>query len=409
MFKADKIKQDFPIFKRKIDGKDLVYLDNAATSQKPTQVINAISSYYENINANVHRGIHTLSEEASVAYENARKNVSEFIGAPRPKELIFTSGTTQSLNIVASGWGSKNLKKGDTILISDVEHHSNLVPWQAIAQETGAKIELFSLLEDAKDYSTPLIEGITNNRVKIVVITHASNVTGAITPVKAIVKEAKKFGALVCVDGAQAVPHLKVDVKSLGIDFYTFSAHKMLGPTGVGALWAKKEHLENMEPSVFGGGMIKAVYEDSAEWADVPEKFEAGTPNIAGVIGFSAAVDYLREIGMENIHSYETKLNKYMLEKLSEIPNLKIIGSKKPEGRTGLVSFTVGNLHAHDISAILDTEGVAVRSGHHCAMPLHAKLGIPASVRASYYLYNTQHDIDKLVEGINKAVKILES
>lgn len=409
MLDVNKIKQDFPILKREINGKGLVYLDSAASSQRPVQVIKAISSYYENHHANVHRGIHTLSEEASELYESARKNVSEFIGAVRPKELIFTSGTTQSLNIIAFGWGPKNLKKGDIILISDVEHHSNLVPWQVLAQRTGAKLEQFSLLGDGKDDHLLSVKELISDRVKIVVVTHASNVTGAITPIREVVKEAGRVGALVCVDGAQAAPHLKVDIKSLGADFYAFSAHKMLGPTGIGAFWAKKELLEDMEPGDYGGGMIKTVYEDHAEWADVPDKFEAGTPNIAGAIGFSAAVDYLKEVGMDNIRAHEIELNKYALEKLSEIPNLEVIGNLDPEQRTGLISFTVENLHAHDVSAILNTEGVAVRSGHHCAMPLHTKLDIPASTRASYYLYNTEIDIDKLAAGIKKAVKILNS
>jgi len=408
MFNPKEIKKDFPILARKINGKDLVYLDNAATSQKPLQVINAISDYYKNHNSNVHRGIHTLSEEASDLYEKTRKNVSEFVGAVRPKELVFTSGATQSLNAIAFGWGLKNLNKDDVILVSDVEHHSNLVPWQVVAERTGAKLELFSLLDLEKGVQTSSLEEKISSRVRIVSVPHSSNVTGAIIPIREIVREAKKVGALVCVDGAQAAPHLKIDVKSLGCDFYVFSAHKMLGPTGVGALWAKKEILEEMDPTVFGGGMIKEVFEEKSTWADVPEKFEAGTPNIAGVVGFSAAIDYLNEIGMDEIRKHEVDCNAYAIKKLQSIENLEIIGSLEPEERTGLVSFVIKGIHAHDVAAVLNTEGVAVRSGHHCAMPLHAKLDIPASTRASYYIYNTREDIDKLVAGVSKSIEILK-
>jgi len=408
MFDVNKIKKDFPILDRIINDHPLVYLDNAATSQKPKQVIKAISGYYEKHNANVHRGIHTLSEESSELYENARKNVSAWLGAVRPKELIFTSGSTESLNLVAFGWGLKNLNKGDTILVSDAEHHSNLVPWQVVAEKTGAKLELFPASKAVDGDIVPLLKEKLNERVKIISLPHASNVTGAITDIKGVVKEARKVGALVCVDGAQAAPHLQVDVNSLGCDFYAISAHKMLGPTGTGALWAKESCLENMDPIIFGGGMIKEVYEQEAVWADVPEKFEPGTPNIAGVVGFSAAVDYLREVGMENVRQHEIELNTYALGKLQEIEGLSVIGPKNPAKRTGLVSFVIKNLHAHDLAAVLDTKGVAVRSGFHCAMPLHHKLKVKASTRASYYLYNTKEDIDALVAGLKEAKEILK-
>ena len=408
MFDPKEIKKDFPILNRKIDGKELVYLDNSATSQKPSDVIEAISDYYKNHNANVHRGIHTLSEEASELYEKARQTVSEFIGAARPKELIFTSGTTQSLNLIAFSWAEQNLREGDIILVSDVEHHSNLVPWQVVAQRTGAKLEMFSLLDTKKGVHLASLKEKINSRVKIISLPHASNVTGAIMPIKEVVSEAKKVGALVCVDGAQAVPHMKVDVKSLGCDFYAFSAHKMLGPTGIGALWSKQEILEEMEPRDYGGGMIKEVFENESTWEDIPEKFEAGTPNIAGAVGFSAAVDYLKELGMDEIREHEVELNEYAINELNKIENLEIIGSLDPKERAGLVSFVIKDIHAHDIAAILNTEGVAVRSGHHCAMPLHTKLDIPASTRASYYIYNTKKDIDKLIKGIEKAFGILK-
>jgi len=407
MFNADKIKKDFPILDRQINGHPLVYFDNAATSQKPKQVIKAISGYYEQYNANVHRGIHTLSEEASELYENARKNVSAFLGTPRPKELVFTSGSTESLNLVAFGWGLKNLKPKDVILVSDAEHHSNLVPWQEVGQKTGAKLELFSASQAVDGDILPFLKEKMSDRVKIISLPHASNVTGVIVDIKAVVKEAKKVGALVCVYGAQAAQHLKVDVKSLGCDFYAVSAHKMLGPTGIGALWAKEALLESMDPIMFGGGMIMEVYEQDSTWAPIPEKFEPGTPNVAGVVGFSAAMDYLKEVGMDEIRQHEVELNAYVLEKLQEIKGLSIIGPKEPAKRTGLVSFVMKNIHAHDLAAILDTKGVAVRSGHHCAMPLHSKLKITASTRASYYLYNTKGDIDVLVGGLKEAMKIL--
>ncbi len=407
MLDTAKIRQDFPILERKVNGHKLVYLDNAATSQKPVQVIEAVAEYYKKHNANVHRGIHALSEEASGLYEKARKNVSAILGADRPKEVIFTSGSTESLNLVAFGWGLKNLQENDVILVSDAEHHSNLVSWQVAAAKTGAKLALLPASQAVEGDILPMLKEMLNERVKIVSLSHAGNVTGAIFPIKEVVKEAKKVGALVCVDGAQAAPHLAVDVKSLGCDFYALSAHKMLGPTGVGVLWAKGEILEDMDPLMYGGGMIREVQEQTATWADAPEKFEAGTPNVAGVIGFSAAIDYLQKVGMTNVRQHELELNKYALEELQKIDGLNIIGPKDPEHRTGLVSFVLENLHPHDVAAVLDSRGVAVRSGHHCAMPLHKKLSVNASTRASYYLYNTKEEIDALVEGLKEAKKIL--
>jgi len=401
------IKKDFPILQRLINGHPLVYLDNAATSQKPKQVIKALVDYYEQHNANVHRGIHTLSEEASGLYENARKNVSAFLGVDRPKELVFTSGSTQSLNMVAFGWGLRNLRQQDIILVSDAEHHSNLVPWQVVADKTGAKLELFPASQAVDGNIVPLIKEKLSDRVKIISLSQASNVTGAIADVKDVVKEAKKVGALVCVDGAQSAPHLKVDVKSLGCDFFAVSGHKMLGPTGIGALWVREGLMEQMDPVQYGGGMIKEVYDQKATLADTPERFEAGTPNIAGAVGFSAAIDYLRAVGSDNIRQHEINLNEHALSELSTIEGLSVIGPKDPAKRTGLVSFVVKGLHAHDLAAILDSEGIAVRSGHHCAMPLHTKLKISASTRASYYLYNTQDDIKLLAEGIKKAIRLL--
>ncbi len=408
MFDPKKVKQDFPIFKRKFNGKELVYLDNAASSQKPQQVIDTISDFYENHYANVHRGIYTLSEEASGMYEDARKKVAEFIGAVRAKEIIFTSGATESLNMVVLSWALNNLRDGDIIMVSEVEHHSNLVPWQMIAEKTGAELCVLKCRPGKKDTLLAKVRANLNDRVKIVSVAHASNVTGEIFPVKEISKEVKKVGALLCVDGAQAVPHIKVNVQSLGCDFYAFSAHKMLGPTGVGVLWVRGELYQQMEPYKYGGGMIYEVKEKSATWADPPERFEAGTQNIAGVVGLASAIDYLGKLGLEQVREHEVKLNEYTLKTLPEIEELKIIGPKDPQRRTGLVSFAIEGVHAHDLAAILNTEGIAVRSGHHCAMPLHTKLNLPASTRASYYIYNTEEDIDKLMKGIYKAIRILK-
>ncbi len=397
---------DFPILKRKLDDNKLVYLDNAATSQKPGQVIDAITDFYSNHNANVHRGIHTLSEEATEMYENARKRVADFIGASRPEEVIFTKGTTESLNRVAISWGLQNLKEGDVVLITDFEHHSNLIPWQEEARMVGAKVEYLESDQNG-EISLEQFKEKLHDRVKLISIVHASNVLGTILPVKEMCKLAREKNIKVCIDGAQAVPHMKVNVQSIGCDFYAFSGHKMLAPTGIGVLWAKKEILETLEPYEFGGGMISEVTYEKSTWAEIPEKFEAGTPNIEGAIGLGAAIDYLQNIGMDNIRNHEVELNKYALESLGKIKGVRIIGPLDPEKRTGLVSFTVEGVHSHDVAAVLNSIGVAVRSGHHCVMPFHKKLGLPATTRASWYLYNQKEDIDKLVEGINKAIEIL--
>ena len=408
MLNSHDIKKDFPILSRKVSGKELVYLDNAATSQKPSQVINLIKDYYETHNANVHRGLHTLSDEASDMYEAAREKVAKFIGAVKTKEVVFTSGTTESLNLVAFGWAIQNLTKGDEILMTMTEHHSNLVPWQRVSKHTGCSLNVLDLYQAENDDVEKLIKENIKPNTKLVALTHASNVTGEILPVKEISKAAHKVGALVCVDGAQAAPHFKINMQSLDCDFYAFSAHKMLGPTGVGVLWARQEILENMDPYKFGGGMIDEVEPNDSTWAKVPEKFEGGTPNIAGVIGFSAAVDYLSKIGLDNVRAHEIELNKFADETLNKIDGMQLVSHQNPENRTGVITFSVTGAHAHDIAAILNTEGIAVRSGHHCAMPLHNKLGLAASVRASYYLYNTKEDIDKLAGGIEKAIKILK-
>jgi len=403
------IRKDFPILKRKINGNPLVYFDNAATSQKPQQVIDSLSEYYSNHNANIHRGLHTLSEEATEMYEEAREKVARFIGARYPEEIIFTKGTTESLNRVAVSWALAKLKKDDLILLTDFEHHSNMIPWQEKAKVIGAKVDYFESDENGEITLAEVKKkfDIYAGKVRLISITHASNVLGTIVPVKEICKLAHEKNILVCVDGAQSIPHVKVNVQSLGCDFYAFSAHKMLGPMGVGVLWVRKELLEKMEPYEFGGGMIDEVTYEKATWSELPLKFEAGTPNVADVIGLGSAIDYLESIGMEKIREHEIELNKYALEKLTKISGLEIIGPKEAEKRTGLISFIMKNIHAHDIASVLNGYGIAVRSGHHCAMPYHVKHGFSATTRVSFYLYNTKEEIDKLEDALKKAVKIL--
>ena len=395
----------FQILNRKINGKSLVYLDNAATSQKPQEVVDAIVGYYENHNANVHRGIHTLSEEASEMFENARKNVASFIGAPHTEEVIFTKGTTDSINAIALTWAVQVLKPGDVILTTDMEHHSNLVPWQVAAQKTGAILKALSIDEEGA-FPMDAYKAALKEHVKIVAVTQASNVMGTILPVKEISKLAHEAGAKAVIDGAQANPHLAVNVSSLGCDFYAFSGHKMLGPTGIGVLWGRKELLEQMDPYEYGGGMIDTVSATQSTWAPLPAKLEAGTPNICGAVGLSAAINYLKNIGMEKVRQHEIEITEYALAKLDKIEGIRILGPKNANERTGLVSFTIDKIHSHDLASVLNTEGIAVRSGHHCCMPLHKKFNIPSTTRVSFYIYNTKEDVDRLIEGIEKALKI---
>ncbi len=401
-----KLKRDFPILLRKIGLNDLVYLDNAATSQKPVQVVEAVKDFYLEHNANVHRGIHTLSEEASVIYDGARKKVAHFINSIYPEEIIFTHGSTESLNMVAFSWGVPNLKKSDKILLTGFEHHSNLIPWQIVAKNTGAELKFVKTAPNGTVEMSEFKNALTSD-VRLVCVAHASNVLGTILDIREISKLAHAVGALVCVDGAQAVPHMSVNIQSLGCDFYAFSGHKMLAPMGIGVLYVKKGVMGQMIPSQFGGGMIKEVSLTEASWAEAPEKFEAGTPDVGGAVGLAAAIDYLLAIGMDKVREHEIELNKYAIEKLTSIEGIKIIGPSDPEKRTGLVSFYSEKVHAHDIASVLNSSGVAVRSGHHCAMPLHKEMGLPATVRASYYIYNDLSDIDKLAEGVEKALKIL--
>ncbi len=401
----NEIKNDFPILKREILGNKLVYLDNAATTQKPQMVIDSLVDYYSNHNANVHRGIHTLSEEATEMYENSRKKVAGFIGA-LPEEIIFTKGATESLNRVAIEYGMSSLKAGDKIVITSIEHHSNLVPWQILAKKTGATLEYIEA-DDNGYISIESAKKVIDEKTKIVSITHASNVLGTIFPVKEIAQIAKKFGAVVCVDGAQAIPNIKVNVNSLGVDFYCFSGHKILGPTGIGVLWGRKELLEKLPPFEFGGGMIDVVTYENATWAEIPARFEAGTPNVADAIALGVAIDYINSIGMDKIREHEVELSRLALDLLSQIKGVNILGPKKAEDRTGLVSFTVEGIHGHDIASVLNSMGIAVRSGHHCTMPYHKKMQIAASTRASWYIYNSKADIEALVEGVKRAKELL--
>jgi cysteine desulfurase/selenocysteine lyase len=408
MINVSRIKKDFPILKREVNGKKLIYLDNAATSQKPLSVVEKISDFYLTNNANIHRGLHTLSEEASEMYDTARENISEFFGAAKPEEIIFTSGTTESANLIAFGWGEKNLSSHDEIIVLLSEHHSNFVPWQEIAKRKNAKLIVINLEADYSYNFTEMYKKI-NDRTKMIVLSHASNVLGNILEIKTIINKCQKINSNLrfFVDGAQAAPHLPINLQSLGCDFYVMSGHKLLGPTGVGILYIKKEIQGEVDPIKFGGGMIKEVYLDETTLKNSCEKFEGGTPNISGVIGMSEAIDYLREVGMENIRKHEIELLKYFFEKAIKYEDMDIYGSMSPLERTGLVSFNIKNIHPHDLAAVLANEGVAVRSGHHCAMPLHKHLQIPGSVRASFYLYNDEHDIDELFKAIDKARKIL--
>jgi cysteine desulfurase/selenocysteine lyase len=405
MFDVDKVLADFPILQQDAyPDRPLIYLDNAATSQKPSAVIEAMSHYYESYNANVHRGIHRLSEEATAAYEGARQRIGDFIHAPDPATIIFVRNTTEAINLVASSWGRVHINHGDEILLTEMEHHSNIVPWQLLAEEKGAVIKYLPFNADGTLTLDKLEEYLTE-RTKLFAFTAMSNVFGTINPVKELVKAAHDVGAITLIDAAQSVPHLPVDVIDLDCDFLAFSAHKMCGPTGIGILYGKRELLEQMPPFMGGGDMIRRVRLDGSTWNDLPWKFEAGTPSIAEAIGFGAAVDYLEELGMDSIHAHEQFLADYALEAMSEIKGIRLLGPPSNQ-RGGVVSFSLKGVHPHDISQILDSDGIAIRAGHHCAMPLHQQLKIPASARASFYMYTRTEDIDRLVTGLNGVRKI---
>ncbi|MFE8696661.1 cysteine desulfurase [Cytobacillus sp. FJAT-53684] len=393
------IRQLFPILHQEVNGKPLVYLDSAATSQKPVQVIEAIDKYYRESNSNVHRGVHTLGTRATDGYEGAREKVRKFINAKSTEEIIFTRGTTTSLNTVAASYAMANLHEGDEIVISYMEHHSNIIPWQQVAKKTGAVLKYLPLQEDGTIALEDVRETVTGH-TKIVSIMQVSNVLGVVNPIKDIAKIAHENGAIMVVDGAQSTPHLKVDVQDLDCDFFAFSGHKMCGPTGIGVLYGKKQLLENMEPVEFGGEMIDFVGLYESTWKELPWKFEGGTPIIAGAIGLGAAIDFLEEVGLDNIEAHEHKLAAYAMEKMSTIDGITIFGPKDVSKRTGLVTFNLNDVHPHDVATVLDAEGIAVRAGHHCAQPLMKWLKQSATARASFYLYNTEEDIDKLVSGL---------
>ena len=399
MIDVEKIRKDFPILDQIVNDEPLVYLDNAATTQKPKVVLEAVNRYYQEDNANVHRGVHTLAERATASYEGARETVRRFINASSTKEVLFTRGTTTGLNWIGR-FAEEILEEGDEVLISIMEHHSNILPWQEACRKTGAKLVYVYLKDgglDLEDFRKKLTD-----RTKFVSIAHASNVLGVINPVQEIAQLAHEKGAIVVVDGAQSVPHMKIDVQTLDADFFVFSGHKMAGPTGVGVLYGKEQYLNQMSPVEFGGEMIDFVYEQSATWKELPWKFEAGTPNMAGAIGLAAAIDYLEAIGMDAIERHEQDLIAYVFPKLQAIEGLKIYGSQDLAKRSGVISFNLGDLHPHDLATALDYEGVAVRAGHHCAQPLIQYLEVPATARASFYLYNTKEDCDKLVEALIK-------
>ncbi len=399
------LRADFPILEREVNGHPLVYLDSAATTQKPIVVLDAVDTYYRQMNANVHRGAYTLATEATEAYETARAKVAAFVNAGSASELVFTRGTTTALNFIAYGWGLNRLGAGDRILLTVMEHHANLVPWQLVARYTGAELVYLDLDDDfGIDLST--LESRLDERVKIVAVSGMSNVTGTLGPVKELVTAAKSVGAIVVVDAAQLVPHMVTDVQELGADFLAFSAHKMLGPTGVGALWGQPDRLEELEPTEGGGEMISDVQLYESRWAPVPHKFEAGTPPIAQAIGFGAAVDYLTKIGMQDVRRHERDITSYALQRLAEIPDLTVYGPSDVDRRGGAISFQLGDIHAHDIASILDQSGVAVRAGHHCAKPLMRALQVPATARASFYVYNTNDDVDRLFDALLEARRI---
>lgn len=422
------IRNDFPIFNRKINGHPLIYLDSAATSQKPQAVIDSLVDYYQNHNANVHRGIHTLGDESTKMYEAARKTIAEFIGAEDRKELTFVRNTTEAINLVAYAWGENNVKSGDEIILTEAEHHSNIVPWQLLADRKKAKLQFIAVDKEGKldlqDFRRKL-----SPRTKIVSVVHVSNFLGTINPVKEISRMIRKQETgnneknhllhtpypLLFIDGAQAVPHMPVNVKELGCDFYAFSGHKMYGPMGIGCLWGKKKILEEMSPFLAGGGMINTVSKDKTAFTDLPDKFEAGTPDVAGAVGLAAAVRYLQKIGMENVRNHEIELTGYcykLLKKLKspKLLNVKLFGPEDAEQRGGLIAFTVKvdgkEVHGHDVAQVLDSQGIAVRSGHHCVMPMHDKLGLSATTRISFGIYNTQEDVDRLIEALGKIQEI---
>ena len=400
------IKADFPILQRSVRGKPIVYLDSTATSQKPRQVIDATADFYSRYNANVHRAIYELGEEATRAYEGARENVAAFIRAKSANEIVFTKSTTEALNLVAYGWGIKGpLREGDEIVGTVMEHHSNHVPWHFVRDHKGVVLKYVGVTDDGR-LRIDEYDGLITKRTKLVTVAHVSNVLGTINPVKEIAKRAHEVGAICVVDAAQSVPHMPVDVQDIGCDFLAFSGHKMLGPTGIGILYGRSEVLEAMEPLLGGGEMIREVHLGSSAWADVPAKFEGGTPNIAGAIGLGAAVDYLGVLGMDAVREHEVDMTRYAVERLATVPGLRLFGPDDVRARGGVASFTLEAAHPHDIASILDVEGICIRSGHHCAQPLMDRFEVSATARASFYVYNDPADVDRLVDGLNRVREV---
>jgi cysteine desulfurase / selenocysteine lyase len=404
-FDLARIRRDFPILKREVaPGVPLIYLDNAATSQKPVQVIAELTRYYRDHNANIHRGVHTLSVESTELYEAARAKVARFINAPRTEEVIFTRNTTESINLVAHAWARKFLVAGDEVVISEIEHHSNIVPWQMLRDERGIVLRYIPMLSDGT-LDLDVARQIIGPRTKLLAITAMSNALGSIVPLEVLVPLAKAHGATVLVDGAQSVPHMPVDVQALDIDFLAFSSHKMLGPTGIGILWGKMALLEAMDPFMGGGDMILTVSMDRSTWADVPAKFEAGTPNVADAIAFGAAIDYLDALGMDAVRAHEREITDYALRRLSDVPGVSIFGPMDANLRGGVISFELEDVHPHDIGQVLDTHGIAIRTGHHCAQPVMSALNVPATARASFYIYNTTEEVEQLATALQAVSK----
>ncbi len=405
-FNAYEIRSDFPIFSRKVNGKPLIYLDNAATSQKPRRVIDGLKSYYENNNSNIHRGVHTLSYESTVMYEDAHKKVAGFIGASDWKEIVFTRNATESLNLIAYCWGLHNLEKGDEVLISIMEHHSNIVPWQMLCRARGIVLKFIDV-DEKGNLDLESFERLLTDKTRVVSIIHVSNVLGVVNPINYISKKAREQGAILIIDAAQSVPHINLNVKELDCDFLVASGHKMLGPTGIGFLYGKKALLESMEPFLFGGDMISTVTKEKSTWNELPWKYEAGTPNIAGGIGLGHAIDYLENIGLEQIEEHESELLDYTLNNLKQLPWLEIYTPLEGQ-RVGVVSFNVKGVHPHDVAGVMDEDGIAVRSGHHCTQPLMNRLNIEYALRASFYLYNTKEEIDQFLISLKRAYKIFK-
>lgn len=405
----ENIRKDFPILKRKVhDNKPLVYLDNASTTQKPKQVIDALTNYYNNYNANIHRSVYSIAEEATEAYEKVRDKVAKFLNISKREEIIFVRGTTEGINLVAYAWGRKHIKEGDIIVTTEYEHHSNIVPWQLLVKEKGAKLEYIEINDNGELILDQLDKYLATGKVKLVVFSLMSNVLGTISDAEKIISKCHEAGVKTLVDAAQAVPHMSVDVSKLGCDFFAFSAHKMLGPTGIGVLWVRKSVLETMDPFHGGGDMIREVHKYETTWNDLPYKFEAGTPNIADVIGFGSAIDYLSQLGMDTVRKHEMELTQYALDKMSQIKGIVIYGPKDVSKRGGVISFNFHDVHPHDVATIVDREGIAIRSGHHCAQVLMEKLNVAATNRASFYIYNTKQDVDKLIQSLGKVSELFK-